>query len=1138
PPGPGVAAGSLVRAQASVVENATLVRLSTRAVLGGVEIATGGAALEVTIPVDTPVGTPLVVTATALDGAGQPGSASATRTVVAPVQPGQPPGPPPPDFAGVTRLEVLGDSVAALGRGSLLVGQLQRAAGTVTFSGQYTPAVPPVDLAIEGRLVVLALGSGGLDLVDVMATPPVRLSHLDGTFTRVIEGGGSVYVQAGAMVRTLSLAAPATPVLSASLGQGQLLAARPDRPIIGSGPSASDGSRGVTIDVSKVRAAERDGDLWVFGTTDGLQIAVPSLITPISVPMPPVRALAVQGGLAQVACEDGVLRTVDLRDRSAPRLVDEQFVDATEVRTSGELLLTTEASGLQIRKLPGTSGAAVALGKVQLADGPSGVTPYGPGFLVAANTAGAVHVGVEDPLAPSILRPVTASATRAIEQRGGLAFVLGGSTVKAYQLQTIGPVTWVENTSWAPVFQDVSVERLALADGRVWTLGGGQVSTVATAAPAPLHSTLVQAGAADLDGDAEVAVLGLRGQGVAVLALDAAGDPQVIGTLASAPAERVALSGRTATVAMGSAVSVIDLSNPASPVLRGTYTAPGSVQRLRAEGALVLISEGNAGVELLDVSNAAQPVRIAGIPASQAVDARVSGPLLAVADAVQGLQLFSLPALAAAPVVGWIAPASGTEIAVGSMLDLRAALTGPLVDDAELWIEGAPLARVDDADARALISVSATATPGSTLGFRWKVRSADGAEAFSPERRFRVVAPAGSAPQVAISAPVAGTRVVSGGVVDLVAAVTAGVRPFSAFALVGDAVGGNLYESPSSAGALSGSVRAPVVSTDTSVSFTVVVTDGLGRVAQAVVPLTVAADVQAPTIAQGLPSVLRTLPAVNDFTIEARDDGDVTVRVELDGSLIASDSAPFSARAPVHIELPASSAGSTVSLRVVATDAAGRSVEASQSYVVQGSGNPPTVAFDASTPPSGIEGDTVVISATGSDPDGDLAEVVISAAGVEIARGPGPKVSGSLLVPLLSTANTVTLTATARDSQGHQTPVTRVLTVQANTLASISFSSDKPAYTVGDTARICATATDDVQVTALTLALDGQAIAASPTSCGAKCLTMCGTVVAATAGSISATATAMDQLNAQSTGSASFPVVTSTPPTITFNPAS
>jgi hypothetical protein len=70
----------------------------------------------------------------------------------------------------------------------------------------------------------------------------------------------------------------------------------------------------------------------------------------------------------------------------------------------------------------------------------------------------------------------------------------------------------------------------------------------------------------------------------------------------------VAVQGRYAYIGVGPRLVVLDVSNPAGPLLLGrTAVLPGLVHGVAVAGTLAYVADGEAGLRVVDVSNPASP---------------------------------------------------------------------------------------------------------------------------------------------------------------------------------------------------------------------------------------------------------------------------------------------------------------------------------------------------------------------------------------------------------------------------------------------------------------------------------------------------------------------------------------------------
>jgi len=113
---------------------------------------------------------------------------------------------------------------------------------------------------------------------------------------------------------------------------------------------------------------------------------------------------------------------------------------------------------------------------------------------------------------------------------------------------------------------------------------------------------------------------------------------------------RLKVVGNTVYVAgIDGGLAIVDVTNPAAPVVKGVVQTPGTPRGVTAVGATVVVADGSAGVTFLDASPAGLPT-ILGTQATggTAWDCEINGSNLYVAND-QGLVV--IPGLAAPPLV-------------------------------------------------------------------------------------------------------------------------------------------------------------------------------------------------------------------------------------------------------------------------------------------------------------------------------------------------------------------------------------------------------------------------------------------------------------------------------------------------------
>lgn len=86
-------------------------------------------------------------------------------------------------------------------------------------------------------------------------------------------------------------------------------------------------------------------------------------------------------------------------------------------------------------------------------------------------------------------------------------------------------------------------------------------------------------------------------------------NPVMVGNLSITGARKVFISGHYAFIASGSlGVSIVDVSNPAVPRLRGSINTPGEAVNIFANSHYLYVADGIGGLTIVDISNPSNPV--------------------------------------------------------------------------------------------------------------------------------------------------------------------------------------------------------------------------------------------------------------------------------------------------------------------------------------------------------------------------------------------------------------------------------------------------------------------------------------------------------------------------------------------------
>jgi hypothetical protein len=121
--------------------------------------------------------------------------------------------------------------------------------------------------------------------------------------------------------------------------------------------------------------------------------------------------------------------------------------------------------------------------------------------------------------------------------------------------------------------------------------------------------------------------------------------PTIIGTYnTSGTAYGVYVSGKYAYVAdSDSGLQIIDILNPSSPTITGTYNTSGTAYNVYVSGKYAYVADDVSGLQIIDISNPASPTLTSTYDTSgTAYGVYVSGKYAYVADDASGLQIIDI----------------------------------------------------------------------------------------------------------------------------------------------------------------------------------------------------------------------------------------------------------------------------------------------------------------------------------------------------------------------------------------------------------------------------------------------------------------------------------------------------------------
>jgi len=373
--------------------------------------------------------------------------------------------------------------------------------------------------------------------------------------------------------------------------------------------------------------------------------------------------LRVQGDLVYLAGE--TLTIVDVSNPSEPHLVGTFPEGGTRLDLMGSLAMVATYQGLQVVDVSAPA-SPVSVGSKAIDGGASDVQVVGDLVYLAAAKAGVQVYRARQstpqemtftppqhatPADSPIRLSAAVSSGLPVTYRvlSGPASVTGDELV----LNGEGTVEILAEQAGAGVITPVSVARSIVVGRRTQTITWSMPQTESLLLldqPYPLSATSssglpvtlrVAHGPAYLSGDQVIAT----NAGVVLVNAEQAGDgrhaPVVLSRIFNPPARptrtgihntsgtsySVALVGDRAFVADGEAgVQILDVSNPASAVHLGGFNTSGTAFNLQVEGNWAYVADGDAGLAILDIRNASAPALVGTLNTGRRVNAvQVSG---------------------------------------------------------------------------------------------------------------------------------------------------------------------------------------------------------------------------------------------------------------------------------------------------------------------------------------------------------------------------------------------------------------------------------------------------------------------------------------------------------------------------------
>ena len=537
------------------------------------------------------------------------------------------------------------------------------------------------DVQVENRVAYIADGRSGLEIVDVAdpVRPALRGRHPTEDFTGGVCVAGDLVVTAdgGAGIQVFSR------ITGNRLGQLDTVGSCKQVRISGSRAYLADDSGFEVVDLSNPALPVSLGR-----SVDGL----PNLL-----------GLDVEGGLAYLAGQ--TLDILDVSNPAALRRVGRHNVGGVGVAVvDGLAYVATVHDGLHIVDVsaptaPVLAGAVDTDGyaydvqvvgdRVYVADGPSGLKVY----RITRSTPQELTFDPPQRVAPAD-SPVPLSATASSGLPVTFQLVSGPATLVGNQLILSGEgiVTVRAQQAGNGPIPAVDVERTIVVardpQAIAWSAPANQ-SVLLLDQPYPLEATAssglpvtfrVVHGPAVLSAGQVTAT----NAGLILLTAEQPGDdrhvpvsltrilnkpaaPSVVGRYdTKGAAQDVQVVGNLAFVADGEAgLEILEISNPSGPVRVGGFDTGGIATRVHVAGDLVFLADGDSGLAILDVSNPTDPLLVGTYTSGSPVHSvQVAGRLAYLAVGRQairdgGLEIIDISNPRSPVRVGWLSTNDG-----------------------------------------------------------------------------------------------------------------------------------------------------------------------------------------------------------------------------------------------------------------------------------------------------------------------------------------------------------------------------------------------------------------------------------------------------------------------------------------------
>jgi hypothetical protein len=179
-----------------------------------------------------------------------------------------------------------------------------------------------------------------------------------------------------------------------------------------------------------------------------------------------------------------------------------------------------------------------------------------------------------------------------------------------------------------------------------------------------------------------------------VLDVSPPSDLRVVGQLGASavPTFTAAALNSTGTLAVigrgSSGIQILDLTNPAAPVVRGSYDTPGTANAvaLNSTATIAYVADGTGDLQIVNIATPSAPTLLASLPLSGLhIDIALAGPLAYLVNSVGTLTIVNVSTPSAPVFVTSRAPVAG---AYGQRIAVEGTRAAVLANDAtSAWLQ-------------------------------------------------------------------------------------------------------------------------------------------------------------------------------------------------------------------------------------------------------------------------------------------------------------------------------------------------------------------------------------------------------------------------------------------------------------------